>query len=459
MNRFLLLIFAFVLCLPELRAQQIRPLDYDQYGVQVVSEPLDAQMQDGILVFQSRSSNYKLWFDTRVQVDGAFFWGEPSYADHIGNGVSIRRARLALKAQLTRCWYGELDTDFANGVLELKDALLRFDGVPCTQFQVGNFKEFFSISQNTTSRYLMLIERPMVVSALAPSRHIGVNGKFARNWLWASAGWFLQPVEDAEIRGYVEDNNKDYGRGPGHSFTGKIAFRPLYMFDDMSLSIGIGYSYRTPKSDVAPSDYGGVRISTRNSTSINRKKYLDSGFIKYVDNQMLYTFEIAGHYRGLRYEGAYIASNIAIRKNSATAAYDTSSKYFWGWYGQAGVLLFGGSQNYDSDGNKYTRVTRGRTWGDIELCARYEYFDLNDRNIYGGAAEAVTVGVNYYVNNNVKIMVNYQYNNNDRYANGNGKYYVGRTAAGVPTKDPTVVADSKAGVDYSMMAMRFQVNF
>ena len=31
-------------------------------------------------------------------------------------------------------------------------------------------------------------------------------------------------------------------------------------------------SYRTPKTDEAASDYGGMRFSTRNSTSINRKK-------------------------------------------------------------------------------------------------------------------------------------------------------------------------------------------
>ena len=32
---------------------------------------------------------------------------------------------------------------------------------------------------------------------------------------------------------------------------------------------------------------------------------------------------------------------------------------FWGWYAQAGYLLFGGTQRYDANGAKFTRVKRG----------------------------------------------------------------------------------------------------
>ena len=62
---------------------------------------------------------------------------------------------------------------------------------------------------------------------------------------------------------------------------------------------------------------------------------------------------------------------------------------------------------------------------------------------------------------NVKFAINYQYNNNDRYANGKGKLYVGHDVSGKPTKDYTKVVESsgKAGVDYHMISMRFQVAF
>ncbi len=426
--------------------------DVNQYGLEVSTVPLKVEAQDGFLVLYNRKADYRIWFDVRVQTDGAMFWGEPEGADPIGDGVSLRRARFAVKGQLRKDWYGELDVDFANGVLELKDAYMRYDGLRNFAFQVGNFKENFAIQTNTTSRYLQFIERPMA-TAFAPSRHIGIQANYTIPLFWATAGVFFQPVEDAEVRANVEDNNKDFGRGPGHTFTGKVVVRPLYKMEDASLHIGFAASYRTPKADMSPSKWGAVRISSRNATNINRKKYLDTGNIADVNHEVMMTAELAGHWKGLRWEAAYLADNIHVHNGT--------TKHFYGIYAQAGYLLFGGRQNYDAGGAKYTRITPGRDWGDVELCARFDRLDLDSQGVYGGAANAWTAGLNYYVNPNIKMMVNYQYVTNNKYANGNGKLIVGHNAAGEPTTNPAEVDASKGsvGVGYNMLSCRFEVNF
>ena len=428
---------------------------YNQYGVAVTSDRLDVEAQDGILVMASPNSGYKLWFDIRAQADGAVFFGAPEYADPIGNGTSIRRARFAVKGQIDESWYGEFDMDLANGLVELKDALIRYTGIPNLDLQVGNFKENFSIQRNTTSRYLQFMERPMVCSALTPSRHLGINAKYAKDWLWLSAGAFTQEVAGSEEWTNVADNNKDFGRNAGYSLTTKVVFRPLYKMDNASLHIGAAYSYRTTKVSQATGEWGTYRASARNSTSINRKKYLDTNNLKDYDHNNLWTVELAGHWDGFRYEAAYIGDNVCFK--------DDASINLSGWYVQAGYLLFGGRQRYDANGGKYTKIKPARKWGDIELCLRYEFLDLNapERNVFGGSAEAYAVGLNWWVNNNVKIQLNYQYNNNDRYANGKDKLYVGLDSAGKPTRDYTKVAteSGKAGVDYSMLALRFEIDF
>ena len=106
-------------------------------------------------------------------------------------------------------------------------------------------------------------------------------------------------------------------------------------------------------------------------------------------------------------------------------------------------------------------MERAHDWGDIELCARYENCNLNFGNVYGGASEAYAIGLNYWVNDNVKMQLNYQYNNNDRYANGKGKLNVGLDSNGKPAKDYTKIATptGKAGVDYHMLAFRFEIDF
>ena len=78
---------------------------------------------------ESPTSKYKLWFDTRIQADFAGFFGAQEYADPIGYGSSIRRARFAIKGQMDENWYGEFDMDLANGLVELKDAIVTMDAV------------------------------------------------------------------------------------------------------------------------------------------------------------------------------------------------------------------------------------------------------------------------------------------------------------------------------------------
>ena len=449
------ILFAIALTLLTVTAVQAqKAVKYNQYGVAVQSDVLDVEAQDGILVMASPTSSYKLWFDIRTQMDAAVFFGAPDYADQIGNGVSIRRARFAVKGQVDKNWYGEFDMDLANGLVELKDAIVRFTGIPNLELQAGNFKENFSIQRNTTSRYLQFIERPMVCSALTPSRHVGINAKYAKDWLWVSGGVFGPEIAGAEEWEYISGNNKDSGYDAGYSLTGKAVFRPLYKSTTSSLHLGAAASYRTPKASAEK--YGCYRASARNSTSINRKKYLDTDDLPGYDHNLLWTAELAGHWNGLRYEAAYVQDNVKFKADSA----DPTPRQFWGWYAQAGYLLFGGHQRYDANGGKYTKVKPGKNWGDIELCARYEYCDLTDGNVYGGAAQAYTLGINYWVNNNVKFQVNYQFNDNDRYANGKGKLFVGNDATtGKPTKDFTKIADKKAGVDYHMLCVRFEIDF
>ena len=455
--RKLFCLFALVLMTASAAWAQKKPVKYNQYGVAVQSDRLDVEAQDGILVLESPTSSYKLWFDIRTQADAAVFFGAPAYADPIGNGTSIRRARFAVKGQIDENWYGEFDMDLANGLVELKDAIVRYTGIPNLDLQVGNFKENFSIQRNTTSRYLQFMERPMVCSALTPSRHLGINAKYAKDWLWISAGAFTQEVAGNEEWTNVADNNKDFGRNSGYSLTTKLVIRPLYKLENASLHIGAAYSYRTPKVSVATGEWGTYRASARNSTSINRKKYLDTNNLKDYDHNNLWTVELAGHWDGIRYEAAYVADNVRFKGENAIPV------NLYGWYGQVGYLLFGGKQRYDANGGKYTKIKPGKKWGDVELCFRYEFVDLNfpKANVYGGSAEAYAVGLNWWVNNNVKMQLNYQFNNNDRYANGKDKLFVGLDSAGQPTRDYTKVATEtgKAGVDYHMLALRFEIDF
>ena len=447
---------------------QAQEAEVNQYGQKVTSLPINATVQDGILVFQNKQANYKMWFDVRVQGDAAVYFGYDPKLTTIGNGMSFRRTRFAVKTQIDKNWYAELDTDWTSGTVEIKDAILEYTGFDNLEIKMGNFKENFSIQRNSTSRYLLFMERAMV-TYLAPSRHMGINFKYDLPALWLSAGVFGPELKGSEEQMAMEDNNKDYGQSEGLSYTGKVVWRPLHKMTNGSLHLGAAVSYRDPKT--TSTDGLGklpIRYSTRNSTSINRKKFLDTDAIVGLDHEFLWTVELAGHYEGLRYEAAYISrqATIDLEKNPKGA----NLKPATGWYVQAGYMLFGGKQKYDAGGAKYTRCTRGKEWGDLELAVRVDQIDLNLNKYYmGGSAMQYALGLNYYPSENVKFMINYQFADNDQFANGKGDqngidttakkpYMTGYDKDNKPTMEPTEVVGKK-GIDFHMISCRFQVAF
>lgn len=414
---------------------------------------LQAENRNGILVLESSDQEYKFWFDARLQTDGAIFIGH-TY-NPIGNGVTIRRARFGIKSQFAKKWYGEIQMDIANSEFKLKDAYLKFSPNRHWGLQVGNFKEGFSLESTISSRYLTFIERANVISTFAPSRHLGLAVHYNKNWIFSMVGIHFQDISGPEERTFSTNNNKDHGVDEGISLTGRWVIMPSFNYRSGGLHLGIAGSYRTPKSDVAV--HGTQRYSSHSLSSINRKKYMDTDIIPDVDHVGLGGFELAAYHKNFRFQSEYIITNV-YKKNTL------SKEQFNGWYTFGSLLLFGGNFNYSKSEAKFTQPDPGKKWGDIELAFRYDYLNLNssgDGLIMGGAGQGYTFGINYLVNSNVKIMFNYAFLSHDRHANGNGELFVGYNEAGELTKDPKEIKDTggKAGEDYSMITVRFEVNF
>ncbi|MEX1258272.1 MAG: TonB-dependent receptor [Gemmatimonadota bacterium] len=424
---------------------------FNQYGVQVPRTPLDAEARDGILVFESQDGAYRLWFDMRVQMDGAFFLG--SHLNPIGNGVEMRRARIGIKSIFARDWYGEVDMDFADSRADLKDAYLMYTGFEGFSIRAGNFKEVFSLETNTTSRYLTFMERPMVTRAMTPSRHAGIGVSYERPYLFAAGGVHFQDVGGWEEVQNRKDYNADIGVSEGYSFTAKVVGIPFYHETDRGVHLGIAGSYRTPKTH---DRVGTVRHDTRGISNINRKKYLDTDRMTDVDHSILAGFEAAGYLRGMRVQGEYNLSDVHLNG-------DRPTEHFRGFYLFASRMLFGGSYQYNRSDAEFTQPNLGRSWGDVELALRYEYLDFNSRmdGVMGGEGEGITVGVNFYANNNVKLSANYGWMNHDRYAGARGDLFVGTDEDGNLTRDPGLVVEpeGEAGEDFSVFALRAQVTF
>lgn len=445
----------------------------NQYGVRVSSFLLRGTAQNRILVLENPAKGYKFWMDNRVQFDGAHYFGLQNGMMGDGGrpvmkgGVMMRRIRMGVKAQVTKNWFGEIDLNFSDGVFEIEDAYLGFrhwgrrTGLPTLELKLGNMKEDFSMEETTTSRYTTFMERPMVVSAFAPGRHVGFQARWQPwTWLRASAGVSWQVVDNAGTRANVEEFNKA-GRGMGANFTGKIVWMPWAAAEFYGMHIGYNFSFRNSrKTDDDPDGgrgYEGNYFSSRNATSVNRIKFISTEYYG-VKHDLVHGFELGGYWNGFRLNGEFILNRSVMNPSSPNLTVRARAKNFYGYYVQASYLLFGGRQRYDIMQSEFTQPTRGRKWGDIELMVRFDYLTLNSGDIYGGSGQNIGAGIVYHINENVKAMLNYQYSMNDRYANYKGRAVIGLDASGRPTKNP-MQAVSNVGVRFHTIQGRVEFDF
>lgn len=417
----------------------------NDYGKGVsVRARLVPESRDGILILESEDQRFKYWFDTRVYFDGATYFGD---ASEIGNGVNIRRARFAIKAMLWGHWGGEFDIDLAYNEVDLKDAYIRYVGNNW-QLKAGNFKEPFSMETTTTSRYLTFLERPMI-NEIAPSRHLGIAYRNFGNRYFFEGGIFSSEIANT----LMQDENKSKGTSAGYSVTGRFAYAPIKK-DRQILHLGIAGSYRTPKIQELGDPSNAYRYNTRAETSINRKKYLDTDFIEDVKYFTLMGAEAAYAYKNFKIIGEYMRNDIRRDADKVPTGEDKPS--IEGFYIAGSWIVNNGDYYYNMGEAEFNQIDfRNNKKGAMEIALRYDYSDANSfvegnktPYIQGGSAEGYTLGINYYVNYNVKFMLNYTYINNDRWADGKGKYANDKTA-------PT----GEGGIDFSIIQARIEIDF
>jgi len=169
-------------------------------------------------------------------------------------------------------------------------------------------------------------------------------------------------------------------------------------------------------------------------------------------------FELAGYKAGFRIGSELITNTSVMDKDFVGATVNMETKFFWGYYVQASYLLFGGKQRYDVTQSEFTQPSRGKKWGDIEVMARFDYINLNSQDIYGGSGQNIALGMVYHINNNVKMMLNYQISQNDKYANNKGKAAIGRDANGDYTSNPKL-AVTDFGARFNVIQARIEIDF
>ncbi len=422
--------------------------------------PLTGTYDNGYLVAQSADGAFKYWLDGRINLDFATYQGAKN---RLPTGFEIRRARIGVKATLFGNFLSEMDLDFADNKIEMKDMWVGYTGVHNTLFKFGNHKPPFSFDTLTSSKNIMFIERAYT-DAMAPDRLIGVNASHWESMWQASAGVYGQ------FGGSFDDKDTLTGGGAGtsqrFSTYGRFSVSPLSYMDkpDRVLHLGVALARRMP--DVAkiatsgadlPDRLNASRIfnfSSRPESHVSRAKFLNSGDMKYVDHVTQLAGELAGVMGPVSFQGEYQKTDV-IRMPTTVANYVDHT--FVGYYGQ--VMLFltkGDHRPYVVEEGEFGRVVPQHKNGAVEVGVRYSTLKLDDATavdpILGGTAKNVTLGTTYFMNTNHKLMFNVIWVSN----NDNGK--PNKEFAPLPIGTSTTQT-SLTGDKFTVISVRYQIAF
>lgn len=457
-------------------AQQVQELQKQVDGLQaIVEEKPDLKLATGVeiertmepvvlrsfydngyLVWSSRDGDFKYWLDGRMNLDYAEYSGAEN---RLPGGFEVRRARIGVKATLFEDWLAEIDLDFADNAVEIKDLWAGYAGFNHSLIRLGNHKAPFGLETLTSSKYISFIERAYIDS-WAPDRRLGLSySRWGEKWQF-SVGMFGPEA------GAFNDKDTLTGGGAGteqdFSPVGRFTFAPLNEKGRV-LHFGVAATRRYP--DLSKITTSGadlvdrvdasriVKLDSRAETHPLRAKFLSTGDMKYVDYFDQYGLELLGVFGPILFQAEYQMTDVN-RIATNVAAYRDHE--FDGYYGQVMWMVTGESRPYYASEGELGRVVPTRRGGALELGLRYSTMDLNDLTtvdpIKGGSAENLTFGANWYINANHKLMLNITQVDNDEYAKP-GKDWA-PIPPGTSTSQVPVYND-----DFTTFALRYALAF
>ncbi len=174
------------------------------------------------------------------------------------------------------------------------------------------------------------------------------------------------------------------------------------------LHVGVSASIRNIKSNEE------VSFRYRPESGLTDVRFVNTGVIEGADTISRFGLEVAAQRGPYALQGEYMRADVGRGSGFPDV-------HFNGWYISANWFLTGEQRRYIRNGGYFGGAKNPtHKYGAIALAARYSTIVLNSRDIRGGEENNVTLGVNWYVNEQMRVMVNYIFVDTDIFANDNG---------------------------------------
>lgn len=306
----------------------------------------------------------------------------------------VRRARIYLDGVVERYIRFRITPDFASGQSLLQDAWLDLGYTPVFGFTGGKFKEPLGLERLQDDSKTMFIERGLP-SDLAPNRDVGVQAHGALGG--KTLDYALALLDGAPDGGSADtdsDNHKDV--------VGRVFLHPMP-------DAGVGVA-------------GGVGRESGSSSSTGLPSYATEAqrsFFSYSSgvqaNGLRRRFAPQAYWYPANFSllGEYVESSQNMTRTTGARASDDVIVRAWQVAGS--WVLTGEKTGFEGVRPRRPFDPAKGAWGAWEVAARYSALWIDaaafprfaDPTASSRRADAWTAGLNWYLNGDVRLMVDY----------------------------------------------------
>lgn len=352
---------------------------------------------------ETPDGNFKLqpWMKLRSQFK-AFEANHPT-----NNDFYMRTARLGLKGITYKYLDFNVSGEFGKGSSCLWDGYMGFNYLPEAKLRIGQFKQPFSLEWYSSADWRDFIEMPLPIDNLTPDMDIGAmfHGNLGKEVLSYGLSFCNGTGKN------TSDTNDD------KDVAGRVVFTPFNSSNNLFLKgLHIGGSLTYGKQE---SERDEMRRKGKLQTAGGTAFFQFNNGILHDGARTRYGGELCYMIGAFSFKGEWVRMNLDDLYHPTNGTKDDFD--IDGFYVSLSYILTGEHQPF-KDG-KYGRITpkhnfdpRKGTWGAIQLVARYETLSIDselfkkgyaDSTKYTDEAEGFTLGVNLYLNDIVRAMINY----------------------------------------------------
>lgn len=387
--------------------QRQRELDIEAAESREKNAPKISLGESGFL-FSSSDENFKLRIRGYIQADGRFYLDDTRKA--FTDTFLVNRVRPVLEGTVFKNFDYKMMPDFGQGKAVIQDAYVDAHFLPWLNLRAGKFKGPVGLERLQSARDLEFVERGLPVD-LVPNRDIGValHGDFLKGVLGYEVGVF---------NGAADGSSDDADENDSKDIEGRIFAYPFLLSGVKPLQgLGLGVAGTTGhENGVAPSY---KTIGQQTFFSFN-PGVTATGTRSRIAPQAFYYWGPFGLL------GEYVVSSEDVEKGTLEKQLDNSA-----WQVAGSYVLTGEKSSYSGVVPVRPFSPAQGRWGALEIVARVGQLHVDpaafhnfgtilvpnrlaDPTKSASQATAWSVGLNWYLNRDVKFMLDYEHTEFER---------------------------------------------